>query len=187
MAPARLIEYLAGRTRPSVDDIVHALPDSLANVGAGGAVEQSLIGFRVLHNGLGLAVDGQDHRPLAFLHLLEQFPRFPPEICQRLNVLRNVEHGHSLCEHSTYSSSANHSDSSGLARSLALSFSRVAAARRIPVLPDVLQRNSGFLARARHARRNDRKIRPSGRPCHYLVQDSIGRWGRRSTDGPNPK
>ena len=31
--------------------------------------------------------------------------------------------------------SANHSDSSGLARSLALSFSRVAAARRIPVLP----------------------------------------------------
>src|SRR5712692_3744003 len=72
------------------------------------------------------------------------------------------------------SSSANHSGSSGLARSLALSFSRVAAARRIPVLPDVLQRNSGFLARARHARGNDRKIRPSGRACHYLVQDSIG-------------
>ncbi len=37
------------------------------------------------------------------------------------------------------------------------------AARRIPVLPHVLQRNSGFLARARHARGNDRKIRPSGR------------------------
>ena len=50
------------------------------------------------------------------------------------------------------SSSANHSDSSGLARSLALSFSRVAAVRRIPVLPHVLQRNSGFLAHARHAR-----------------------------------
>src|SRR5712664_871854 len=63
----------------------------------------------------------------------------------------------------TLPSSANHSDSSGVARSLALSFSRVAAARRIPVLPDVLQRNSGFLARARHARGNDRKIRPSGR------------------------
>src|SRR5260370_18679820 len=30
---------------------------------------------------------------------------------------------------------ANHSDGSGLVRSLALSFSRVAAARRIPVLP----------------------------------------------------
>src|SRR6266446_3142614 len=73
-----------------------------------------------------------------------------------------------------YLTSANHSDGSALARSLALSFSRVAAARRIPVLPDVLQRHSGFLARARHARGNDRKIRPSGRACHYLVQDSIG-------------
>jgi hypothetical protein len=31
-----------------------------------------------LHNGLGLAVDGQDHRPLALLHLLKKFPRFPP-------------------------------------------------------------------------------------------------------------
>src|SRR6266851_8206972 len=39
-------------------------------------------------------------------------------------------------------------------------------------LPHVLQRNSGFLARARHARGNDRKIRPNGRACHYLVQDS---------------
>src|ERR1700730_8846129 len=65
----------------------------------------------------------------------------------------------------------NHSDSSGLARSLVLSFSRVAAARRIPVLPHVLQRNSA--ARARHARGNDRKIRPRARACHYLVQDSI--------------
>src|SRR5713226_2187654 len=77
-----------------------------------------------------------------------------------------------ICGTPRLSSSANHSDSSGLARSLALSFSRVAAARRIPVLPHVLQRNSGFLARARHARGNDRKIRPSGRACHYLVQDS---------------
>src|SRR5713226_7947573 len=72
----------------------------------------------------------------------------------------------------TIRDSANHRDSSGLARSLALSFSRVAAARRIPVLPHFLQQNSGFLARARHAPGNDRKIRPSGRACHYRVQDS---------------
>src|SRR6266849_990230 len=39
-------------------------------------------------------------------------------------------------------------------------------------LPHRPQRNSGFLARARHARGNDRKIRPNGRACHYLVQDS---------------
>src|SRR5216683_7331298 len=33
-------------------------------------------------------------------------------------------------------------------------------------------------ARARHARGNDRKIRPSGRAGHYLVQDSIIRCYR---------
>src|SRR5216683_5333278 len=98
MAPAQLVEYLTSRTRSSVDDIVPTLPDSLVNVCPSGAVEQSLIGFRVLHYGLGLAVDGQDHRPLALLHLLKKFPRFPPEICQRLNVLRDVEHGHFPCE-----------------------------------------------------------------------------------------
>jgi hypothetical protein len=58
MAPAQLVEHLAGRARPSVGDIVHALPDSLVNVGAGRPIEQFLIGFRVLHYGLGLAVDG---------------------------------------------------------------------------------------------------------------------------------
>jgi hypothetical protein len=95
MAPAQLVEHLAGRARPSVGDIVHALPDRLVNVGAGGAVEQSLVGFRVLHDGLGLPVDGQDHRPLALLHLLEDLARPPPEICEGLNVLRDVEHGSS--------------------------------------------------------------------------------------------
>src|SRR5216683_2459353 len=67
----------------------------------------------------------------------------------------------------TIRDSANHRDSSGLARSLALSFSRVAAARRIPVLPRVLQRNSGFLTRARHARGNDRK-KSTERTCVSL-------------------
>jgi hypothetical protein len=88
-------------------------------------------------------------------------------------ILRKPSSRDSYCALPQLLSSANHSDSSGLARALALSFSRVAAARRIPVLPDVLPRNSGFLARARHARGNDRKIRPSGGACHYLVQDSI--------------
>ena len=53
-------------------------------------------------------------------------------------------------------------------------------------LPHRPQRNSGFLARARHARGNDRKIRPNGRACHYLVQDSNSRRqdGRDYLVGP---
>jgi hypothetical protein len=35
MAPAQFVEHLAGRARPAVDDIVHSLPDSFINVGAG--------------------------------------------------------------------------------------------------------------------------------------------------------
>ena len=50
-------------------------------------------------------------------------------------------------------SSANHSDSSGLARSLTLSFSRVAAAPRIPVLARVLPRNSQESSRQRASMR----------------------------------
>ena len=51
----------------------------------------------------------------------------------------------------------------------------VAAARRIPVFIPAQASISGFLAHARHARGNDRNMQPSGRACHYLVQDSIGR------------
>ena len=78
-------------------------------------------------------------------------------------------------------SSANHSDSSGLARSLLLSFSRVAAARRIPVLPHVLQRNSGFLARARHARGNDKK-KSTERTCVSLSCAGLNRSCPRAFD-----
>jgi hypothetical protein len=54
MAPAQLVEHLTSRTRSSVDDIVPTLPDSLVNVCPSGAVEQSLIGFRVLQHASAL-------------------------------------------------------------------------------------------------------------------------------------
>ena len=92
MASAQFVEHFAGRACPSVNDIIHPLPDSLVDVGAGRGIEQLLIGLRSLDDGLGLAVDGKDHRPLALLHLLEKFSGFAPESCQRLNVLREIEH-----------------------------------------------------------------------------------------------
>ena len=55
-----------------MSDVVQALPDRFVNVGACGDVEQPLIGFCVLHDSLGLAVDGQHYRPLALLELLEE-------------------------------------------------------------------------------------------------------------------
>jgi len=81
MAAAQFVEYLARRTAPSVDYIVQSLPDSLVNVGASRAVEQTLIRFRVLNNGCSLAVYRQNHGPLSFLYLFEKLSGFAPEIC----------------------------------------------------------------------------------------------------------
>jgi len=101
MAPAELAEYLTGRPRPAVGDVVQALPNGFVNVGAGSDIEQLLIGFRFLHDSLGLVVDGQQHGPLGLLDLLEKLARFAPKICQRLDILREVEHGEYFSQYRT--------------------------------------------------------------------------------------
>jgi hypothetical protein len=58
MLPADLVEYFAGRARAAVRHIVKTLPDRLMDVSPRGDVKQTLIPFRVLHNGLGLSFDG---------------------------------------------------------------------------------------------------------------------------------
>src|SRR5580704_11992916 len=91
IAPAQLVEHLAGWPSSAVIDVVQALPDCFVNVGACGDIEQSLILFRILNDSLGLAVDSQHHRLLALLDLLEKFGRIAPKVCQRLDVFRDVE------------------------------------------------------------------------------------------------
>ena len=54
----------------AVGYVIKPLADTLVHIGAGGDVEQALIGFGVLHNGLGLALDREHYGPLAFLELL---------------------------------------------------------------------------------------------------------------------
>jgi hypothetical protein len=72
MSPTELGEYLFGGPHPTIGDVVVALPEGFINIGAGSDIEQSLIGFSVLHDSLGFAVDGQHYRPLALLELLEE-------------------------------------------------------------------------------------------------------------------
>jgi hypothetical protein len=74
MASAKFFEELARRPRSSISDVVFALPERLVNVGPRGDVEQTLIGFGVLHHRLSLTIDGQNDRALTFFQLLEKFP-----------------------------------------------------------------------------------------------------------------
>ncbi len=87
MALAPLVKCFTSRTYPAVGNILYALTDRLVDIGARGRVQQPLICFRVLHHDLGLAVDSQDHRPLALFDLFDELTRFAPEICQRLMSL----------------------------------------------------------------------------------------------------
>jgi hypothetical protein len=73
--------------------ILQALPDTFLYVGARCNVEQSLIGFGVLHNGRSLALHGKHYGALAFLELFHEIARPAPERRQRLNVTRDVKHG----------------------------------------------------------------------------------------------
>jgi hypothetical protein len=92
MASAKFFEELASGPRSSVGDIVFALPERLVNVGPRSDVQQSLVRFSVLHHRFSLTVNGQNYRALTLFQLFEKFARLPPEICQRLNVLRNIQH-----------------------------------------------------------------------------------------------
>jgi hypothetical protein len=93
MAPAELGEYLFGWPSPTVSDVVLALAEGLIDVGARSDVKQSLIGFSVLHDSLGLAVHGQHYGTLGLLDLFEKLSRLTPEGRKRLNVFRDVDPG----------------------------------------------------------------------------------------------
>jgi hypothetical protein len=67
MAAAKFVEHLASRAGTPAGYVFNSLADSLVNIGARGGVEQPLVCFCVLHDGLCLTVDGQDQGALALL------------------------------------------------------------------------------------------------------------------------
>jgi len=96
MLPADLFEHDPCRTSATVGYIAEALTDRLEYIGAGGQVQQALIGSRVLHDGLGFALDSKNYRPFALLELFHKLAGPAPERRQRLNVFGYVEHGRVL-------------------------------------------------------------------------------------------
>src|SRR5579864_1214988 len=67
MCGFELAEKVSCWTHPSLLRILKALSDAFLGIGARGNVEQTLIGFGVLHNSRRFALHGEHHWALAFL------------------------------------------------------------------------------------------------------------------------
>jgi hypothetical protein len=102
MPPPDFVEYFPGWPRAAVGHIGKALADGFEYIGAGGHVQQALIGFGILDDGLGLALNRKHYGPLAFLEMPHEIPGSAPKCRERLNVLGDIDHGRPLFTNSTF-------------------------------------------------------------------------------------
>ena len=77
-------------------NVIHSLSYGFENVGLRSDIEQTLVGFRVLNNGLRLAIDRENHRPFGPLEAFHELGGLASKRRQRLDVLGNVKHGQSF-------------------------------------------------------------------------------------------
>jgi hypothetical protein len=68
------------------------LPDTFLGVGVSSNIEQSLIGFGVLHDGGCFPLHCEYHGALALLKLFHEIAGTTPESRQRLDILGYVKH-----------------------------------------------------------------------------------------------
>src|ERR1700687_1354892 len=92
MLATELLKYFFRRSSTSVSYIIQPLTNGFVIVGAGGNIQQPLVGCRILHDGLRLAVDRKHDGTLALFKLLHEVAGFAAESGQRLDVFGDVEH-----------------------------------------------------------------------------------------------
>src|SRR5580658_3912763 len=71
-----------------------ALADALAGIGAGGEVEEALIGLGIHDDSGSLAFHREYNGAFALLELLHKVAGPAAESSQRLDILRNIKHRH---------------------------------------------------------------------------------------------
>jgi hypothetical protein len=76
--------------------VFQPLANSFVYVGAGGDIEQTLMGFHILHNGFSLTLHCEHHGPLALLEVFHEFAGAAAKRRERLNVLVMSKHIKSL-------------------------------------------------------------------------------------------
>jgi hypothetical protein len=70
MLLSNLVEYFPGRAGSTMRNILKALPDGLVDIRARGDIQQALVSFGVLNDGLSLALDREHWGPFALLSCL---------------------------------------------------------------------------------------------------------------------
>src|SRR5579884_3735533 len=88
-----LLKEFASRSDTSLRNVIKSLTDPLMRVCLSGDVEQALVSGGVLHDGGSLPLDGQNNRTFCFPELFKELGRTSTERRQRLNIVRNIEHG----------------------------------------------------------------------------------------------
>jgi hypothetical protein len=86
-----LVEKLPRGPTLSFFRTLKALPDAFLGVGMRSNIEQSLIGFGVLHDGGSFPLHCEYHGALAFFKLLYEIAGATPESRQRLDILGYVK------------------------------------------------------------------------------------------------
>jgi hypothetical protein len=87
-----LVEKLPRGPSLSFFRTLKALSDAFLGVGMGGNIEQSLIGFGILHDGGCFPLHCEYHGTLAFFKLFYEIAGTTPESRQRLDILGYVKH-----------------------------------------------------------------------------------------------
>jgi hypothetical protein len=96
MLPAKPIEHFASRLAAASLRVGEPALDSLNRLHA---LEELLVGFGVLDDDLGSAVDRQDQGIAGLLEPFQELRRISLEIAERPNVIGDVQHeySHQIC------------------------------------------------------------------------------------------
>lgn len=92
MFVANLVKYRFCRAGATVGCIIQTLAKAFLGIGAGGDVEQTLIGLGILHNGGRLPLNCEHDGAFALLQLLQEFAGEASKGRDRLIILRDVQH-----------------------------------------------------------------------------------------------
>jgi hypothetical protein len=92
-AAPEFFESFPSRPSAPFSEVFNSLPYALSFIGVRRKVQQSLIGFGILHDRFGLSVDSKNQRFSRLFQMFQEFRRIAAKCRHGLNVFFDIEHG----------------------------------------------------------------------------------------------